>query len=850
MITTTSSSNGMMSKNLNKNLSDFKKSQFRFLYGFALKKCVGWIGIYSILLTLCYPLITWKENYEMAILYPNNYATRLNYALSYHAISVFLVSALMCGMVLVFSAVLYSYMHSKRAADFFHSMPVDRSIMLSANFAAGLTGLTVPILISSLLSMVSYPIFLPDARWTVLWKLMGLEMLAWTMGALILFAISTLVAVCVSTAVENVGYTVAVLLEGSIMILIWDLACGMVFDTYVSIFSGRDIASIFENLLYYFSPVFALGRVIVFMQDQLSLTDDVRLLEIMNAWLPLLVWLLLGVGAFVLALKLYNKRQSERAEQWGRQSWLGFSVKLMSAIVGGFLFAVTFGEILSLDRRVIFTFGAIVGSPLVYLIIEAITNRGFHSMKKCLPYLALSTGLIVAASLYFAFDGFGFDKKIPNPERVQTVELELNNLLVNRVYTDEYAMKYEVLPNGDDTYEQILGDRYISIYELEDLETIELITEIHQAATQQDGDYLGAMLVSYQDGFYRLNRDLSIRTASTESMLQLIYSDEMLEKYNPFFELEADYLEFVQVTDRMGNLVGAGEIPKEHWDELLNAIRSDLKNAEEAQLLDSETNREIAQLTFVTKYPKVIFQNYGALYHHDTSETYVVRAEDEATLQVLKELGLEFTLQDDFYGRLISATVHEAYSKGMPGIAREYDPAVFDKYDYYVEDRELTDMETLRVLAEHATSVDSGRGNQYVVDLFVDNGDGLHISNTQYFVDRTVVAEQMVKNNNFIVPYILTHEEKAWLNDTSEVMIAENPEYQKGYAYKITKAVPMTEEYWYWNDIKELENTVSMKAYCEQYCPRILEGKTSAELKCMEMTPFLTEYGSRLTIGF
>ena len=111
-----------------------KKSQFRFLYGFALKKSAGWIAIYSILLTLCYPLIVWTENYKSAVYYPNNYERYVNYAMTDHTASAVLVSMLMCSMVLVFSAVLYSYMHGKRSADFFHSMPVERSTMLTANF--------------------------------------------------------------------------------------------------------------------------------------------------------------------------------------------------------------------------------------------------------------------------------------------------------------------------------------------------------------------------------------------------------------------------------------------------------------------------------------------------------------------------------------------------------------------------------------------------------------------------------------------------------------------------------------------------------------------------------------------
>lgn len=851
MTTTTSFSNPNMSKNSNKELSSLKKSQFGFLYGFALRKSAGWTAIYTILLVLCYPLITWKENYENALRYADIGVNQLHHYTDHHFLTSLAVSALMCLMVLVFSAVLYSYMHGKRSADFFHSMPVDRSVMLGANFAAGLTALVVPIWITSLLTMISYPIFLPEIDWIGIWGVMGMEVLAWTMGAFILFAISTLVAVTVSTAVENVGYTVAFLLEGSALLLIWDLACGMVFDTYVSIFSGGDVSSIFENLLYYLSPVFALGKVIVLLLEGVTnVYYQATIYTGAETWLPLIFWLLLGMGALWLALRLYSQRQSERAEQWGRQSLVGFAVKLMSAIVGAFLFAITLGDLLGLSERLMFSFGALTGAPLVYLIIEAVTNRGFHNMKKCLPYLAASTCIIFVSSLYFAFDGFGFDEKIPEVESVKTVQLELDSITSERKYTDEYAMKYEVLPDGkENTRDQIQGEIYIPLYELEEEESIRLVTELHEQSLTAEGEYLGWIQVSYEDGPLTINRQISLRENSTDTLLSLKYSDEMLEKYDPFFELKAEYLEFVQITDKMGNLIGEGEIPEEQWTELLEAIRSDLKNTDTAQLRDTNNNQEVAQLVFACKYPKRIYEESGELYHHGTVENFVVRMSDSNTRQVLEDMGLDLQVQESFYDRLLSVNLGEGYKNNLPGLARGTDVGLFEKYDYYLGENELTDVETMKVFVENATSVYNGYGDQYYVELFANNEDGIHINSMQYYIDRAVVAEAMVKNDDFVVPYILSYAEKKLLNeqiDENAPQIAEN-----GNVLLVeTQLVPKAEEYFSWKQVKELENTVSLKEYCEQYCPVILEGKSAAELRCMEETPFLSEDGSRIQISF
>ena len=115
----------------------FSKKQFSFLYLFSLKKSAGWTTIYTILLFLSYPLVTFNQCSSLLYLYKDkeNKLETIFYRLNnYLVVSDFIVSFLMCVMVLVFSGVLYSYMHSKRSADFFHSMPVKREVMLSANF--------------------------------------------------------------------------------------------------------------------------------------------------------------------------------------------------------------------------------------------------------------------------------------------------------------------------------------------------------------------------------------------------------------------------------------------------------------------------------------------------------------------------------------------------------------------------------------------------------------------------------------------------------------------------------------------------------------------------------------------
>lgn len=835
MITTMSSSNSVLSKNSNKAQPALKRAQFGALYGFALKKSAGWSGIYSILLFLCYPLLTWKECYETAKMFPNNYEIHAT-ILHNQFVNSFMVSLLLCGMVLVFSAVLYSYMHGKRSADFFHSMPVDRRIMLGANFAAGLTALILPIWVCGFLSAAAYGILLPRLNLAAIWGRIALESLAWAMGAVALFAVSTLVAVTVSTTVENIGYTVAVLLEGSILLLIWDLSCSGTFNTYLSIFSGGPITSIFSDLLYYLSPVFALAQTILCLISENWAVEFQWDRANTACWLPLLLWFVLGIAIFALALRIYHRRDSEKAEQWGRQSLIGFIVKLMSAVVGAFLFAVIFGQLLNLDQRYIYTFGALTGAPIVYLVIEAITNRGFHSMKKCLPYLGVAVGIILVGSLYFVADGFGFDKKIPEKEQIQKVELQISGDTESNRYNDHYAMNYE--PNELNAQEDPVyyyGNDRETTYELSTEKSIDLVRELHRQSLVSTSSYLSQWTVSYQNGLSHINRILDLRSNSAKTWLELVYSEEYLEKYNPFFELKAEYLNMVQITDKVGNQLGEGEIPKEKWAALLSAIREDLANTDVNVLLDTEQNQEVAYLTFVTKSPKTIYESSGERYHYDMEQTFAVRPSESKTCEVLREVGFELTIPESYYETIVGIELEQAYSfyNFLPGQLPEIsDREVLTKREYAddYQKQQVVDPEKIRVLIENMTCVANGSGDQYVVTVWQKSDLHSEYYGFTAYIRRSVLTTVLEDSTSYPVPYILNMEESSFLRE----------KMQGDYDYAVV----------YWEEAQNMDSYISLKECCEKYAPEILKEKTQSELEWMEKTPYLSDDGTIIRIKY
>ena len=298
----------------------------------------------------------------------------------------------------------------------------------------------------------------------------------------------------------------------------------------------------------------------------------------------------------------------------------------------------------------------------------------------------------------------------------------------------------------------------------------------------------------------------------------------------------------MQITDKMGELIGEGEIPAEGYDKLLEAIRSDLKNAEAATLRDVKNNQEVAQLYFATKYPKEIYDSTGELYHYAMHHNYIVRKSDTNTCRVLQELGFELAVQDSYYDGLLSVDIMEAYRSGsIPGMVRYHSSvAVYDKYNYAVGQTTLVEPEDMKKLIEESSHIYSGYGDQYLIGAFRESdNNSMEVNCYERYVDRAVLAEIMAENENYLVPYILTEEEWNILNHAVETGGKETP---------VDVVTAVAEEYFYWFDVKNQANvkdTTSMLDYCKEHHPEILDDKTDAELKCMANTPLVNnEYGS------
>jgi len=272
---------------------------------------------------------------------------------------------------------------------------------------------------------------------------------------------------------------------------------------------------------------------------------------------------------------------------------------VFASVLGAFILGGAFLLFMDLGLTTNILLSAALGAPLGYIVVEAITAKGFDTIKQALPKIGAATMAVLCCGTYFAFGGFGFDKKVPQPERVAAVELEgLNDFYGFTRLSDEDA---QTLENAN----KYVHRTFRTLHAFTTPELIEAVTNLHRETVQREGNF------NYHTSLeltYRLSPGGTMRRYLSripfEGLAALWQTPGYLQAANPFFELEPGYVTSAEVFDFM--LESKGRLTEAQTAQLITAIRQDLEEQTLEQALDSQTNREVGIVRFYLKDNKQI----------------------------------------------------------------------------------------------------------------------------------------------------------------------------------------------------------------------------------------------------
>ena len=599
MTTTTSSSNSRSRPS-----GRLFDHQFFELYRIVVKQNLIPMGMYlvALLLTAVLPDYSSASQVDMSIVTPNSLHPR---------VSSFAFCTLGFVVPVLLAAMLFHYLHTRLSVDFYHGMPISRDRLFFTRYFAGLTFLLPPLLICKVLSLSIQLAFYHSVLSPITLLSIHLQdFLFWAVLYSSIFTISCMVAVTSSNTIESILYSAALNGAGSVILSMFIIFSGSLYGSaHYSVAAPASLLSPYAMMAYYMNHY-----------SYTPLPDN-------NHWLiGMLIWLVLGFAALMLALHLYRRFHSEWAQQWGRQT---IFTQIMKILAGMLMMFLVFGIQFFDDPVTNALLGCLVGAPLGFLLVEGVTGKGFSKLRSNGRSIALLMALCLVVPIFFATDGFGQVYRIPAEEKIQQLSFRM------ATGASRYSSYSWVDTNG------IWHGNFVTPKStLTSEHAKKLVLQLHRNGLDLK-DYTGQTSSFYEITYslepngHKLSRRYRI-SARDLPLLEQIYCE-------PVFFYQPELLEQVTLYNAIGSRIGT--VDTDQYEALLQAIREDLMTMTADRLFDYSADSFCGYLEFgVKEYDESLRQNlelreqlqklpYG-------SSNLILRSSYQKTLKLLESFGL------------------------------------------------------------------------------------------------------------------------------------------------------------------------------------------------------------------
>lgn len=679
--------------------SSSKKGRFFGLYKTALLRNGGYFGLVSALIFIFYPFQYAMEAFKTipadeipvdllveAPLYGYSFH---GLAANFTGVSIFFFTVIILLTPLVLALVLNSYMHSKKAADVFHSLPVKREMLLAVNAAVAMTIITVPVVASNIfiacLQIAKFG-YMP-----VYTSALVLDTFGWLAAAFAIYAVTTFVSVCLGTSFDTFVFT-------GVLVFAVPAVWGLFLLTAEMFLYGWTVSENTINNLCLFSPV-------LFMPARFSLSGSFTgtgmygfgitpeyLSRLAHSNTAIAGYLIFAVLLLLVSMRIYRRRSSEIAETTTSKGILQMTVKMIGTLICGISVGLMFYALSFNQNKMIFIMWTLIGGLLANVIIESILNRGFKTIVKSLPVGFLMTVVTVGVFSMMLTGGLGYESRIPKVENVASVSIS---------YKGAYSWACsvgQVLPQGagDSTRATYTSNgnyygprfNYNTLVILRNPENVEVVLNYHQDTIDkkaqlrsqrmsQQGESNTAYIrtrVEYtlKDGriISRYYDKTTLEAAMELAKLEL--SEEFLMQTHPAYFNRAEDIMQWSFADPFGTQMVNESFTVGQSQTLLDAIKADIA----AQTLDSlikPQNKMLARIQFTALPPDPGVERFAAKGYFDVTDS------DQQTYRLLEDLGILDKLTPDI-SECIAVSTH-LYHPESAKFGRQNNSAIVQNFE-------------------------------------------------------------------------------------------------------------------------------------------------------------------------
>lgn len=411
-----------------------KLSDFLNIFIWSLKKHKALGIVYVSLLVFSSPVIGLLASLSIGTL--NNPVTAFTFAS--------LSTVVTMIMTFIISVMMFDYLHNKRQADVFGSLPCTRRTLFFSRFTTGLAMIIVPYIINMLIViLMSFGLNVGSDIFTIYIPYIFQTGTLVMLSVIASYSFTAFMAVCCGTTANTVLSTLLICFAYPIAIsMLSILGSSMIPGVNLHIGEFPLISNLLSPYGSSAGGIFSLTlSVLSFKYTSLDFLS--------NNWQQLVAWAILIAASIVGCFFLTKKRKTEAAQNSFAFKAPSVIIRFIATAAVGMLFGLIFTFSIGLKNVIsdfenmesirqtlqhsawtmlaIFLIAFVIAAFLTHLIATVIFNKGFKGFAKSLISFAAVVLCVCLLYTSLAFGGFGADKYVPQADKVSSVEITPTN---------------------------------------------------------------------------------------------------------------------------------------------------------------------------------------------------------------------------------------------------------------------------------------------------------------------------------------------------------------------------------------------------------------------------------------
>lgn len=350
-----------------------------------------------------------------------------------------IMALIFCGL---FAMAVFSYTMNSRSVGLMHSLPVNRTTHFFSHVGAVMGMLTAGKLLVAVLTVLEQAMFGEVAiKEIALWLLVVtlVEFFFLSLGILCSMVTGWLLAMPVLYAIAN---ALAIMLTQLLR---------MLGELFYFGYSGNNS---YPAITRWLTPVYTMGEALgnsvryvepviedtVYNGAAIIVEDSVRQPRILNPEVPgvLAVYTVVAILMLVFSWFLYTRRASESAGDPVAFDWARPIFRYGVALCGGLALGLGLFAILTVNsdttNTALLIFCMALMGVLSYFAVEMVIRKSFRVFRKGWPGAIVVTAVLALVCIGAKMDITGYESRIPDEEKVESVEL---NIYLEDVYINQ-----------------------------------------------------------------------------------------------------------------------------------------------------------------------------------------------------------------------------------------------------------------------------------------------------------------------------------------------------------------------------------------------------------------------------